>query len=439
MNIAVVGTDEIGLSTAILLAYLNHFVILVDDNQAKIDLLKNNSLHYFEPNLNDILKLASNKLYFTTNLTQAIEAVDMVFYTSNPGYSAMEVCQILTDCLKTKHRVIVNKSADELGITSKMERAINERTSNFSMVFEAPYARPGTLVYDTFFPDKIVLGAHDMVASQQLRTLYEPLFEDALILPEFVKKPHNVSSQLIITDVDSAEAAFHVEKVFQAVKLNLLNEVSNLTEHFNAKPDEVLRVLRVGESLNNLNLRQGLGWTSREYGRNFEVLTEAAEITNTDIPIIRSSLVSNYNQRDYVLKKLGDRLGGFDGKTIGILGISYKPFTDDLSDSAAVDIIQRLVCFNAIIKAHDPICNFKMSMKFPDLPVQYCDDDMSVFYGADAVILCTEWPEYFEIDWFQYAEIMQQRIVFDAQNSLPPEDFKNMKIELLRFGDNSQT
>src|SRR5579884_2520150 len=190
MNIAVVGTDEVGLSTAILLAYLNNFVIVVDDNQTKVDLLKNNSLHFYEPQLNEALKIVNSSLYFTTDLTKAIECSDIVYFTSSAGYSVSEVCQIFQASLKEKFRFIVNKSNNHLGTTSKMEGIIREKTNNFSIAYEIPYVKSGSIIMDSFFPEKLVFGVKDMIISNTLEKLYEPLFKKGMMLPEFLHKPH---------------------------------------------------------------------------------------------------------------------------------------------------------------------------------------------------------------------------------------------------------
>lgn len=436
MNICIVGTDEIGLSTAILLAYLDNFVILVDDNQTKIDLLKNNSLHFYEPQLNDALRLVNNSLYFTTNLTQAVETADVVYFTSgtggNGGYSAREVCQIFQQSLKTKHRLLVNKSIGPLGRTKEMERIVREKSNNFSIAFEAPYITSGNIIVDTFFPEKIVIGVNDMLSSDNLNSLYSPLFEKKILLPDFIRPPHRQSAQIIWTDINSAELAFHSENVFNGLKTSFLNEINNIAQQYGAKTEDVLRVLRA-TGINNLNLKYGLGWSKKGCGENFAILTDAAEKSKIDVPLIKSTLVSNYHQRDLIINKMSHILNGLAGKKIGILGLSYKPFSDDITDSPAIDIMQLLKEHKAVVSAHDPVVNFKMRFKFPELAVYY-DNVSDVFQDADMVILTTEWPEYFEIDWFRYSKIMKYRFIFDARNVLPKEEFTSMGFELLSFG-----
>jgi len=432
MNIAVIGTDEIGLSTAILLAYMNHFVIIVDDNQTKIELLRNNSLHFYEPYLNDSIKIVNSSLYYTTNVTSAIEQSDVVFFTSDAGYNLMEVALVFSETIKSKFRILVNKSPTQLGLTVQAGKVIREKSDNFAVAYEMPGITTGSIIIDTFYPEKIVVGVNNLRAASILDELYRPIIEKSIILPDYLPQPHRQDGQLIITDIGSAELAYHAEKIFKGVKSSFLNEINNLANQNGAKTDEVIRVLKA-TGINSLNIKYGLGWSRKEYGESFEMLNDIAISSNIEVPIIDSALRSNYNQRDILIHKIANELGGLNGKTIGIMGLTYKPFTDDLTDSPSVDIIRVLLEHGTIIKAHDPVASFKMPMKFPDFAVEYCESVYDLFKDTDIIIFCTEWPEYFDIDWFQLGQTMHQQMIFDARNCLSVKDFTSMGFKVLSF------
>jgi UDPglucose 6-dehydrogenase len=432
MNIAVIGTDEIGLSTAILLAYMNHFVVVVDDNQGKVDLLKKNSLHFYEPHLNEAIKVVNSGLSFTTNLTKAIETSDIVYYTSNLGYSKMELCQIFAGSLKDKFRVLVNKTQDKLGTTAEMDGIIRQKSSSFSIAYEVPFANTGTLVSDTFFPEKMAIGTRDIMALQTLKTIYQPMVSQTVLLPDFIERPARPPGKVIWTDIPSAELAYHGEQVFKGLKTSFVNEINNLAEKYGANTEDILSVFRAS-GVNNLQLKYGLGWSRKEYGDNFTLLTEAASQAGIEVPLIKNALVSNYAQRDVLIDKISHALKGLEGKTIGILGLAYKPMTDSIVDSPAIDIVHVLLEHKARVRVHDPVCSIKMSMRYPELAVEYPPHVSDIFDGTDIVILCTEWSEYLTMDWRQLSQYMNKAIVFDARNCLPHKSLVGMGFEVLTF------
>lgn len=434
MNICVIGTDQIGLSTAILLAYLNHFVILVDDNQAKINLLKNNSLHYYEPCLNESISVINSNLYFTTDLTKAISCSDVVYLTSNESYNFSEACRVFSETLKEKHRTFVNRLPGKLGLTGIMEGIIKEKSSNFSIIYEPSYINNGSVVNDTFYPEKIVLGIRDTAASKPLEEIYAPLINGAMLLPKFISASHRKSPKLICTTVESSELAYHTEKVFKGLKASYINEINNISQQYGGNTDQILEILGIS-NINSLQLKYGLGWSRHDYGQSFDCLNEASAQSNVSIPIIKSALVSNYAQREILITKISKILKGLKGKTIGILGLTYKPFSDDITDSPAIDIINSLLAQGANIKVHDPVVNFKIRLKFPKL--NCCDVVSEVFVDTDMIILCTEWPEYLELDWFQFGNLMRARQVFDARNVLSEQDLSSMGYELYGFGSDN--
>ena len=433
MNVCVIGTDQIGLSTAILLAYLNHFVVIVDDNQTKIDLLKNNSLHYYEPYLNESISVINSNLYFTTDLTKAISCSDIIYLTSVNGYNASEACRVFSETLKDKYRIFINKYSGRLGSTAIMEGIIREKSSNFSIVYEPSYINNGSIIGDTFYPEKIVVGTRDMIVSKAIESIYKPLVNNTMLLPTFISKPHRKAPKLIWTDIESAELAYHTEKVFKGLKASLINEINNISQQYGGNTEQILQILGSSD-INNLQLKYGLGWSRHDYGASFEILNEASIQSKIDIPLIKSALISNYSQRTALVLKISKILHGLQGKTIGILGLTYKPFSDDITDSPSIEIIQSLLSHKSIVKVHDPVVNFKMKLKFPQLNVMCCDAIEDLFKNTDIIILCTEWPEYLELDWFRLGDLMQTRYVFDARNVLSDQDFTSMGYELFSFG-----
>lgn len=239
MNVAIIGSNEIGLATAILLAYMDHFVIIVDDNQERVDLLRKNA-HFVEPHLNETINVVHSSLSFTTNLTDAIEASDIVYVASDLGYSKMEVCQIFAGCIKEKYRLLVNKTEDDLGATLMMENIISQKSMNFSIAYEVPFVNTGTLVTDAFYPAKMAIGTYDIRALKTLKTIYAPLTTQNIMLPAFIQRPNRIPTKIIWTDIASAELIWYGEKTFRTMKENFMAEMSVVAEKHGGKMDDVL-------------------------------------------------------------------------------------------------------------------------------------------------------------------------------------------------------
>jgi len=218
------------------------------------------------------------------------------------------------------------------------------------------------------------------------------------------------------------------------IKSAFCNEVSNLAETYDADMGEIIRIWQKTESINNFNLNPGLGWSQKEFGDNFNYLSEAAERAGIKLPVLTSTIQSNYDRRVRLVQKAETILNGFAGKNIGILGLTYKPFIDDITDSPGIELAENFVSLGATVRVHDPVGLFKMQIKRPDLNVQSCYHVIGTFEDADMVILVTEWPEYNKIDWFEYSEIMRNKNVFDARNFLDKTTLNNVGIKVYRFG-----
>lgn len=243
MNIAVIGTEEVGLSTAILLAYMNHFVVVVDDDIDRVNKLKSNTIQFYEPFMNDAMQVVNSGMSFTTNLTKAIETSDIVYFTSNKGYSKMEVCNIFAASVQKKFRLFVNKYHEKVGSTTEMDEAICQTTTNFTIAYENSFLNTGTLVTDTFYPKKIVIGTRDIQALEILRRIYAPIISKTIMLPDFIEPPKYPPLKVIWTDISSAEISYYGRQVIRAMKNGLISELTISAKKYGGNIDDIIDIL----------------------------------------------------------------------------------------------------------------------------------------------------------------------------------------------------
>jgi UDPglucose 6-dehydrogenase len=409
-NICVIGVGYVGLVTGACLADLGNRVVCLNRSKQKSDNLKVGILPIFEPGLEEIVRrnYDAGRLDFTTSYDEGLRDVEFVFVAvGTPSGSEGEadlshVTQAAEETAKrlTNPLTIVNKSTVPIGTGDWVADIVNEHRLNdveFSVVSNPEFLREGSAVYDFLNPDRIVLGSTSRKAAQKVAELYEPL-----------------QASVIITDLRTAEMIKYASNAFLATKISFINEMANICEALGADVKEVARGMGSDHRIGPEFLGAGVGWGGSCFPKDVKALAHIAATHGSHPQMLRAVMEINYDQRKRVIQKLREILGNFRGKTVGVLGLSFKPNTDDMRDAPSIEIIHMLQHEGAEIKAYDPVAmdNAKQSLA----GVTYCDTPYAVAEDAHALVLVTEWNEFKQLDMARIAESMRQPVLFDGRN-----------------------
>jgi UDPglucose 6-dehydrogenase len=418
-NICVIGVGYVGLVTGACLADLGNRVICLNRNKSKADNLRKGIMPIYEPGLEEIVRrnYAAGRLDFTTSYDEALNDVEYVFIAvgTPPGAEGeadlVHVNQASEGIAKRLHQpiVIVNKSTVPIGTGDWVADIVRENMPDedieFSVVSNPEFLREGSAVYDFMNPDRIVLGSLDSAAAHRVAELYYPL-----------------QAPIIITDLRTAEMIKYASNAFLATKISFINEIANVCEALGADVTEVARGMGMDQRIGPQFLGAGVGWGGSCFPKDVKALAHMAATHGAHPQLLRAVMEINYDQRKRVIQKLRDILGSFRGKTIGILGLAFKPNTDDMRDAPSIEIIHMLQHEGAQIKAYDP--QAVETAKRILTNVEYCKNPYAVAEDADALILVTEWNEFKQLDMMRIKETMRQPILLDGRNIYEPRMMK---------------
>ena len=438
-KVAIVGTGYVGLSTAATLAYLGHQVTCVDINEEKIAKLKSGEIPFHEPYLKELLELGQDNLQFSTHIQEAIQNSSIGFITvgtparedgSTDLTAIIAAAQTIGESLKEgQHYLIVTKSTVPLGTSHYIkviaEQAYQRRFGKQPMLEQIGVAsnpeflREGSAVVDALYPDRIVMGAEDDKSLETLRELYAALLQQSFVAPEFAPRPKRLHQiPLVETNCTSSEAIKYAANTFLALKISFINQMAGLCELVGADVTQVAHGIGLDDRIGPRFLRAGIGWGGSCFGKDTQALISTAQEFGYDMPILRAVLESNKTQHFTVVEKLQKELKVLKGKKIAILGLSFKPNTDDVRDAPATAIIRELLRRGAMVSVHDPISMPAWRKVNSDLKVDYVEDVTDMFTGVEVVVLITEWSMYQYLDWHKLAEKMRQKLVIDGRNFL---------------------
>ncbi|MCS7068362.1 MAG: UDP-glucose/GDP-mannose dehydrogenase family protein [Meiothermus sp.] len=437
MNVAVIGTGYVGITTGVTLAYIGHQVTCVDVDQHKLALLRSGKAHIYEPGLEELMHLARERLKFTDSYAEAVPDADVIFVavgtpSAPDGSPDLRYLQAAAESigqhLNSKFTVIVNKSTVPIGsgnwVESLVQTAFEARhgkkaKGNFAVASNPEFLREGSAIYDSLYPDRIVVGAEREEALEALYNLYRPLLEQSFAEPSFLPRPNAMKAVPIITaDLASAELIKYAANAFLSVKISFINEIANLAERVGADVTQIARGIGLDSRIGPRFLQAGIGWGGSCFGKDTAALVSTAQEYGLSMPIVQAAREVNYRQRERMVEKLQRELKILKGRTIGLLGLAFKPNTDDLRDSPALDIAQRLLKQGVKVRVHDPIALEHAQRQNPDLAVEYCKSVTELAEEADALVLVTDWAVYRELDWEGIARLMKRPLVVDGRNFL---------------------
>jgi len=444
MRVTVIGTGYVGSVTGACLAYLGHRVTCIDTDENKIARLRLGEPTIYEPHLAELLQLAAARggIDFDTDLSAAAAASDVIFIAvgtpslptgeANLQYLEAAARSIGAAMDATRFRVVVNKSTVPVGsgnlVETLVREGINEARPNeragirFGVASNPEFLREGCAIADSLYPDRIVTGAADKETLAVMQELYRPLVEQSFDPPPGVPRPAALSGvRMVATTLTSAEMIKYAANAFLAMKIGFANEIANICEHVGAEAPEVMTGIGLDSRIGAKFLSPGVGWGGSCFGKDVLALLHTAREYGYDSRLLRASIEVNTAQRQLVIQKLQEKLFILKGRTVGLLGLAFKPDTDDLRDAPALHIAERLLQMGARLKAYDPIAMAACREQRPDLRIRFCESALEVAADADALVLVTEWQEFRVLDLGTLARSMARPILVDGRNLFSPE------------------
>ena len=435
MNVTILGTGYVGLTTGVCLAFMGHKVTCADADARKIATLDEGAVPFHEPWLAELLAEARCNLKFTTDYAHAIPGAQVIFIAvgTPPGPNGSPDLKYLQSAahgigehLDGDFTVVVNKSTVPIGsgnwVGSLIREALEKRNgakSKFAVASNPEFLREGSALHDSLYPDRVVIGADEAQTAEILYTLYRPILDQTFQPPSFLPRPEELGAvPLISTDLASAELIKYAANAFLALKISYINEIGLLSEKVGADIAQVAKGIGLDARIGTRFLQSGIGWGGSCFGKDTAALVATAKEYGLEMPIVQSARDVNRRQRERVVDKLLGELRILKGRTIGLLGLAFKPHTDDLREAPAIDIARKLIERGARVKAHDPVAMDRFRADYPDLASICCGTPEDVFRDSDAVVLVTEWPQYREMDWDPLAQTMRTKVVLDGRLAL---------------------
>ena len=422
-RVAVVGSGYVGTVVASCFAWIGHDVIGVEADRSKLEVLRAGRLPFHEPGLEDLLVagLRSGHLRFTDDYYDALSRVDAVFLCvgtpSAPDGSAdmgaMEAAARAVGGAVNGPVVIVTKSTIPIGGAHRVLAAVQESLRQCNgdrpsvrLVHNPEFLREGSAVSDFFRPDRLVIGSDDAEALRSLTRLYRPILDQS-----FPGGDPSHTPGFLATDLITAETVKYASNAFLATKISFINELANICDLVGADIDDVAVGMGLDHRISPGFLRAGLGWGGSCFGKDLSALVATARRLGHDPHLLSATMLVNQRQRAGVVQRLNTILGSLRGRRVGLLGLAFKPGTDDVRDAPGLDLAVRLLDLGTTVTAYDPVVS---SVSLPGLTV--AADPYEVGSGADAIVLVTEWPEFLLLDLASLRRRMRGDVLLDGRN-----------------------
>lgn len=431
LEVAVIGAGYVGLSTAAALAACGHRVWVVERDPVRLEMLRSGRVPIQEPHLKAALFAPSSTVCFTADLRIAVCVSSIVVIavgtppTPSHGANLSQLYAVLegiAPLLDEQPRVVVVKSTVPVGTHAQASQELRRLApiASFALVSNPEFLRQGRAVRDAVFPDRIVVGATQPWAFQAMKTLYGALLEGQISLTEALEleRPVSLPAWLEVSP-RSAELAKYAANAFLAMKISFVNEIANVCEETGADIDEVISVLGSDARIGADFLRAGLGYGGSCFPKDTRALSQIAAKSGYDFQLLRAVIEVNAAQRYRALDTLERRLNGVRGKTVTVLGLTFKPDTDDLRESLGIDLALELAARGAFVRTHDPVAAQAARELLP-AGIAVSGNLEAMLTDADACVLVTEWREYLTADWARLGARMRHALVLDGRNALEP-------------------
>ncbi len=421
MNICVVGTGYVGLVTGACLAEFGMNVICVDNDQEKIGLLKEGTIPIYEPGLEGLVikNMREGRLSFSTSIEEGVKSSLVIFVAvGTPSHddgsadlrAAEEVAKETARSMNG-YKVIVIKSTVPVGTARRLKKLILDHQPQsipFDVVSNPEFQREGSAIDDFMRPDRVTIGAESEQAIAIMKDIYSALYL--------------IETPFVITNLETAEMIKYAANAFLATKVSFINEVANLCEMMGADVHHVAKAMGLDGRIGRKFLHPGPGYGGSCFPKDTRALSRMAQEKGYSFKILDSVIRVNEEQKKRMAMKIQEKVGGLRGKTIGILGLSFKPNTNDIRESSAIAIIKDLLAMGAKVKAFDPVAIEEAKAVLPE--VEYKKDAYDVAQGADALVLATEWNQFRRLDLQRLKTLLKTPIFIDLRNVYEPDQMK---------------
>lgn len=446
MQVAVIGTGYVGLVTGACLAEVGHQVVGMDDNPAKVEVLRQGGMPIYEPHLAELVARngQTGRLRFTTDVAEAAREAAVIFICVNTpprpdGEADLTYVESATRRIAehaTRDTLLVEKSTVPVQTGQWIQKTLALYQKRPGIAFEVAsnpeFTREGMAVEDFLHPDRIVVGVSSPTAEATLRALYAPIVEGRFRCPIHPECRVDRAVPFLVTDMASAELIKHASNSFLALKITFANAVADVCEAAGADILQVVKGVGLDQRIGRAFLNAGIGFGGSCFPKDVKAFVKIAERNGYDFTLLKEVDRLNAGRRDMVVAKLQHALWNLKGKRIGLLGLAFKPHTDDIREAPALAIARRLLADGAEVQGYDPQAAAKAQAAVPGLTL--CPDPYAVAAGAEALVLCTEWPEFAALDFPRLKAAMVRPLLLDGRNALDRETLTALGFEYLGIG-----
>lgn len=425
-----IGTGYVGLVTGVCLSEVGHTVTCIDVDETKIRILNNGKSPIYEPGLEDMISanMKDNRLFFTSSYSEGLNGADIIYIAvgtpSNQDGTAdlrtLENAAIEIAGHITKHVIIVTKSTVPIGTNDRIkeiiEAHIRNRSASFDMVSNPEFLREGSAIHDTFNADRIIIGSDNKEAAELIEEVNKPF--------------HNL---VFKTSIRSAEMIKYASNAFLATKISFINEIANLCDKLDADIEDVAKGMGLDGRIGAHFLQAGIGYGGSCFPKDTKALMQIAGSADHDFELLKSVIKVNNKQQAILIDKAIQRFGCISGLNIAVLGLSFKPNTDDMREAASLVIIPKLLELGANVRVYDPISIVKARSLLPS-QVKYTATIEEAIKDADCALILTEWLQIQEFHLSNYKDLMTQPILFDGRNCYDLEHVKRYDLEYHSIG-----
>ncbi|MBP9864948.1 MAG: UDP-glucose/GDP-mannose dehydrogenase family protein [Candidatus Omnitrophica bacterium] len=428
MDIAIIGSGYVGLVTGTCFAHLGHRVLCVDKDVKKIDMLRKGKSPIYEPGLEEMIRenVKEGRLRFSLSTAQAVRECELIFISVNTppkdnGEADLSYIESVSHEIAKNiksYRVIIEKSTVPVQTgewIQKTIRANKVKSSLFDVASNPEFLREGSAIRDFLNPDRIILGVSSPKAEKILRKLYEPF-----------KAP------LVVTNLASAELIKHASNSFLATKISFVNMLARICDVAGADIEQVTKGMGLDPRIGASFLKAGIGFGGFCFPKDLSAFLRMSEKLGPRFSLLKEVLSINETQKLYFVRKIESAIWNLRGKTLGVLGLAFKPDTDDMRFAPSVDIIHELQKEDVKVQAYDP----QSMERAKDVlhGVRYVKDPYAAAKGADALLVLTEWSEFLALDFKRIKKIMNRAVIFDGRNMYNPSDLKKLGFEYHSIG-----
>lgn len=432
-NITVIGVGYVGIVTGVCFADLGNRVTCLDINEEKIENLKNGIMPIYEPGLEELVErnVAADRLTFTMSYAEALQDAEFAFIAVGTpegvdGEADLRYVRMAAQTVAQEMDhplVIVNKSTVPVGTGDWVSNIIRETRNNdvkFAVVSNPEFLREGSAISDFMYPDRVVLGSLDLDAAEKVAQLYLPL-----------------RTTIMITDLRTAEMIKYASNAFLATRISFINEIANICEALGADVKEVATGMGYDTRIGPHFLDAGVGYGGSCFPKDVKALAFMADSKGRHPQLLHAVMEINQFQREAALLKLEQALGDLDAKTIGLLGLSFKPNTDDMRESPSISIAKMAMERGARVRGYDPVAMKVAARVIPE--IELMKNAYEVADGCDALVIVTDWNEFKHLDMIRIQELMNQPVIVDGRNIYDPQMMKAMGFDYQGVGRGYET